>query len=114
MPFLRYFLIVGLMLTLGSAARAGEGEALRLHEQVKLYPNPSYDGMVSLEIPSLVSSPHITVEVYNMIGEQVLVIDYQEFQPVVHELDLSVEPKGTYFIRVIQGADQVTRRITLK
>jgi hypothetical protein len=73
---------------------------------VTVYPNPS-NGLVTVNVGRIVKS---TVNVYNVVGAEVLV---REFNSQSSTLDLSGLDAGVYFIKVTTDNGQVTKQITL-
>lgn len=63
----------------------------------KLYPNPSVDGIVTIEAASSLATK---VEVVNILGA---VVAQSGLNNEKAKLDLSVLPQGTYFVRVKAG-----------
>lgn len=101
------------LLSLSSVAFAGDFD-FRLNDQVKLYPNPTYTGIINLEIEQINPEAEVVILVYNLIGEQVYNFTYAEFGSGAHEVNLATQPQGTYFVNIVSNGEQVTRRIAIK
>jgi hypothetical protein len=72
----------------------------------KVYPNPT-TGMFNLELSEITST--ITVEIYGLMGEQVLRQEVSGYQ--LYEFDLSRQPRGIYIIRVLNGDEIGVERV---
>jgi uncharacterized repeat protein (TIGR03803 family) len=70
---------------------------------INLYPNPS-DGQFTIQSSAVNGNPDSyreSVEVYNVLGEQVYSNSYQPLANSQQRIDLSSEPNGIYLYRVI-------------
>jgi hypothetical protein len=72
----------------------------------KVYPNPT-TGMFTLELSLLAST--ITVEIYGVMGEQILMQEVSGF--MMYEFDLSSQPRGIYIVRVLNGDEIGVERV---
>lgn len=70
-----------------------------------IYPNPS-TGKFIIELSN--NHPATMVEVYNMIGEKIML------KQISKELDLSGSPKGIYFVKVHDGSTSFTKKIVVE
>jgi hypothetical protein len=65
----------------------------------KIYPNPT-TGKLTLELTEISEKMSITIEVYSMKGEKLLMENL--FGANIHLIDLSSKQPGLYFIRVMK------------
>lgn len=73
-----------------------------------LYPNPT-KGNLKIEVQNLPQNSAIGVAVYSSQGQIVL---HQEFSGQLHEIDISAQPKGIYFMHItIEGKQKVWKII---
>jgi hypothetical protein len=68
---------------------------------IKIYPNPSV-GKFKVELTN--KQPLVTVEIYNLLGEQIL-------QQKLAEVDIMNTPKGIYFVKVYDGKFWYSKKI---
>lgn len=87
-------------------------ETLTNDEYFKLYPNPSV-GILKLEI-RFDRPEDLTVEVTNLIGEQIGLYNYEETKGGIFDFDLSRQPAGTYIVRIRTEEETFVRKIDLK
>ncbi|MFC2170991.1 T9SS type A sorting domain-containing protein, partial [Calditrichota bacterium] len=77
------------------------------------YPNPFNSATkISYGLPH---SDHVSLQVYNTLGQQVSTLFEGYKQPGIHTVNLSAQnlPSGLYFLRLI-GSDQVfTQKVML-
>ncbi len=66
-------------------------------ENVILYPNPN-NGQFAIQLPYLIT--HASVEVYNVLGEKIY--SKIDIQNSILKIDLSYQPNGIYFYRVLK------------
>lgn len=71
---------------------------------MSIYPNP----FANQFLVSFKPSDKTTVEVYNLLGGRVLT---QHITTHLTLLDLSNQPNGVYFVRVIDGKEVLTRKV---
>ncbi|MBA3665225.1 MAG: T9SS type A sorting domain-containing protein [Bacteroidetes bacterium] len=76
-----------------------------LNSKFKVYPNPSNDGIVTIEAAS-----SIKIEVLNILGD---VISSENNQGEKVKMDLSAFPPGVYFIRIHSGDKMITEKLIL-
>jgi len=93
---------------LGSGARVNTP-----FSQLEVFPNPSRDifnvSFVSDEIQN------VTIKVVNMIGEAVHANELVEFVgQYTNKIDLSTQPKGVYFLRVLSDKGGIYKKVTLQ
>jgi hypothetical protein len=73
---------------------------------LKVYPNPSFDGLISF--PALKGEEHYTISISNITGSNVMTSPYKP------TLDLSAQPKGMYFYKVTNGETTYTGRLVIE
>lgn len=78
-----------------------------LNSSVKIYPNPSNDGVVFLDIKKIKYSK---IEVVNILGSVIAVETKETSVSDKVKLDLNTIPAGTYFVRVTAGDKVYTER----
>jgi len=81
-----------------------------------VYPNPS-SGKFQLRISNqqLATSKEYTIEVYNLIGEKVYSTSNNKLQTSnTFDIDISIAPKGIYFIKMIDGENFYSEKIVLE
>jgi len=87
---------------------AGIGQITHnLNAGFKLYPNPSNDGIVTLEGKHTTTSK---IEVLNVLGS-VVVTETKETSAEKIRLNLNTLPAGTYFVRFTTGEKVYTERL---
>ena len=78
-----------------------------LNSTIKIYPNPSNDGVIYLDIKKI---NYTQIEVVNILGS-VIAIENKIATPTEKiKLDLNTLPSGTYFVRVTSGNKVYTER----
>ena len=78
-----------------------------LNSTIKIYPNPSNDGVIYLDTKKINYSK---IEVVNILGS-VIAIENKIATPTEKiKLDLNTLPSGTYFVRVTSGSKVYTER----
>lgn len=78
-----------------------------LNASLKVYPNPSNDGIVYLDTKKINFSK---IEVLNILGSTVAVENKEATVNDKIRLDLNTLPAGTYFVRVTSGSKVYTER----
>ena len=78
-----------------------------LNSTIKIYPNPSNDGIVYLDTKKVNFSK---VEVLNILGSTVAIENKEAVINDKIKLDLNTLPAGTYFVRVTSGNKVYTER----
>lgn len=78
-----------------------------LNSTVKIYPNPSNDGIVYLDTKKI---KYTKIEVLNILGSIVAVETKETSVSDKVRLDLNTIPAGTYFVRVTAGDKVYTER----
>jgi hypothetical protein len=107
--YLDDFELVGMVST-STDEIAGLPTVYQLHQN---YPNPFNPATtVRFELPR---ASHVTLEVYNMIGQRVSVLANGTYQPGAHAVlfDAADLPSGTYFYRIQAGSFSQTQTMTL-
>ena len=82
----------------------GTKEIVKETNDLSIYPNP----FANQFLVSFKPSDKTTVEVYNLLGGRVLT---QHITTHLTLLDLSNQPNGVYFVRVIDGKEVLTRKV---
>ena len=80
-------------------------EKSKLQEQVNVHPNPSH-GIFNIALPTPKES--VQVEIYNLSGRQQLEYLIIKDKGVI---DLSKQPNGIYFVKVIHQQQVITQKI---
>lgn len=75
------------------------------HNNLNVYPNPSYDGLINF--PAL-EDTNYTITITNITGSTIMTSPYKPY------LDLSAQPKGLYFYKVTNGVTTYTGRLTIE
>lgn len=78
-----------------------------INAKFQLYPNPTQDGIVSLEVKTSFEK----VEVLNILGA--VVAKQEGILSEKIQLDLATLPQGTYFVRVISGNSSSTEKLII-
>lgn len=78
-----------------------------LNSTIKIYPNPSNDGVVFLDTKKI---NFTKIEVVNILGSTVAVENNESALNGKIRLDLNTLPSGTYFVRVSSGTKVYTER----
>lgn len=78
-----------------------------LNSTIKIYPNPSNDGVVFLDAKKI---NFTKIEVVNILGSTVAVENNESALNGKIRLDLNTLPSGTYFVRVSSGTKVYTER----
>ncbi len=84
----------------------GVWEMLNAKENVLIYPNPT-SGIFTLQLSNQPLN-NSTITVFNILGD---IIFKSEIKNQKSEIDLSSQPKGIYFVKVIQGDRMVVKKI---
>ena len=82
-------------------------------ESLSIYPNPVRgNAMVSFE---LAVAQTVSLEVINLVGEQIMVLDYGTVMAggFQEELDLNALASGVYLVNITAGNQVLTQRITV-
>jgi len=83
----------------------GVNEIETTKEAINVYPNPSGGVFTMVLSHSAITAGSQTMEVYNLLGEKVY---NGMLKPVQHdEIDLSSQPNGIYFYRVIEDSGNI-------
>lgn len=83
-----------------------------LAESISVYPNPT-NGMVQLSI-NLAQSRDLRIEVYDAIGALIESTPLFNVGNYNHQLDLTDVANGIYFVKVIDGVDAHTIRVSVQ
>ncbi len=87
------------------------GDVMNIEGFMSVYPNPS-NGKVNLRLAAP-QSETINVMVYDMLGKMVHQSQIQGGNLQANELDLSVQPKGFYLLKVQAGDKVFARKIQI-
>ncbi|MCW3102739.1 MAG: type sorting protein [Bacteroidetes bacterium] len=85
----------------------GAQEITSADPEISIYPNPG-TGIFSIRSGKPVS----VVEVLNILGENILNVKVQQSAETT-SVDLSAEPNGIYFIRIISGKQETIKKICI-
>ena len=88
-----------------------ETEKAELQAEVKVYPNPS-NGIFAISLPQKPSSESIAVEITNVLGQ--LVLSYPNVTSDEIDFDFTNQPKGMYYIKLVQGDKTVVHKLILQ
>jgi len=80
-----------------------------INAKIKLYPNPSNEGFVTVDVPS---SNYSKIEVVNILGAVVASQNNTLAEEKVR-LDLATLPVGTYFVKVSLGEKSYTEKLII-
>jgi hypothetical protein len=70
---------------------------------VNVYPNPGI-GIYTIQSP--VESGQLSIEIYNMLGEEVYLSQYP-MQNTPYQIDLRSQPSGVYLYRIIENSEEL-------
>ncbi|MBN4062295.1 carboxylesterase family protein [Bacteroidales bacterium AH-315-I05] len=91
-------------------ACTGVGEFKIENSEFRVAPNPN-DGIFTIKIPSQYSVLNTQISIYNVLGEQVYQSAVSD-QPSMVKIDISNEPKGIYFVKIISINFVAVRKVT--
>jgi hypothetical protein len=77
--------------------------------QIQIFPNPS-NGKFIIETKIM---RNVEIEIYNMLAEKIFTITHFK-QQISNEIDLSVSPKGIYFVKINDGGKVYTEKIVIE
>lgn len=80
---------------------------------LKLYPNPSNDGLFNLKINTPENNDEFSVEIMNISGKTIY-IEPNKMVNVTHQLDLSHQPSGMYFVKVKGTQSTVVKKVIIR
>jgi len=89
----------------------GLGDVINMDGFMSVYPNPS-NGIFNLRLLSA-QAENIQVSVFDMLGKLVQQQEINGRNLQANELDLSVQPKGFYVLKVQTGDKMYTKRIQI-
>ena len=78
-----------------------------LNSTIKIYPNPSNDGVVFLDTKKV---NFTKIEVVNILGSTIATVNKEATLNENIRLDLNTLPAGTYFVRVTDGSKVYSER----
>ncbi|MCX2741717.1 NHL domain-containing protein [Pontibacter anaerobius] len=87
----------------------GIGDEMKVLKGVVLYPNPTTDGKVYLELKKVAFAGGLQVQVYTFSGQ--LVRHLNATSTDTQQLDLTALPSGLYLVRVTDGASAQTIKV---
>jgi hypothetical protein len=99
----------------GNRTAIGTGIELLAGEfnSVVIYPNPGV-GVFNLNLSLVKDKQHVTVMVYDMMGQRLMVNQYTTVSGSIRkQIDLAGYPAGVYFVRIQGDQDMITRRIII-
>lgn len=79
-------------------------EKNKLQEQISVYPNPSH-GIFNIALPTVQDEVQVTI--YNLSGQQLEYLIIKDKGVI----DLSKQPNGIYFVKVIHQQQVITKKI---
>jgi hypothetical protein len=77
-------------------------EKYQKHNLIKIYPNPTIDGKVKIELEN-----HLFLEtmiIYNALGQKLDEIQINEMSKII---DLEIQDKGIYFVRITDKSNRI-------
>jgi hypothetical protein len=77
-------------------------------KSIKVYPNPN-NGQFTLEFTNIESGA--TVSIYNMLGDRVYLS--KTTNDISHKISLPEIKKGIYFVKIMDGKEQFTRKMVV-
>ena len=80
-----------------------------INAKIKLYPNPSNDGFVTVDVPT---NNYSKIEVLNILGA-VVASQNNALAEEKLKLDLATLPTGTYFVKVSTGDKSYTEKLII-
>ncbi|MDP3556347.1 MAG: T9SS type A sorting domain-containing protein [Bacteroidota bacterium] len=80
-----------------------------LNAKIKLYPNPTADGFVNIDVPT---TNYSKIEVVNILGA-VVASQNNTLNEEKIKLDLATLPTGTYFVKVTAGEKSYTEKLII-
>lgn len=94
---------------------SGIGPAENFSGVISIFPNPSTQGTMNIRCESKASAP-VEVSVFDVSGKLFFSESFSVNPVRINDwrLDLSRFGKGAYFVKLSQGAGQVTQKIVLK
>ena len=77
-----------------------------------MYTVPYGKGTIRFSLPE---AGHVTLKVYNVLGDEVATLVNETIRVGVHQVEWTADnvPSGVYLYRLTTGASTVTRRMTL-
>jgi hypothetical protein len=78
-----------------------------INSTIKIYPNPSNDGVIYLDTKKI---NYNKIEVVNILGSVVAIENKEAVKTEKIKLDLNTLPSGTYFVRVTSGSKVYSER----
>jgi len=88
----------------------GVNELLGVENDIEIFPNPSA-GVFTIH-SQLISSEDQFIEVYNMLGAKIHSSTKSKLS--AYTIDLSLQPKGVYFVKIYRGEKSTTRKIIVQ
>lgn len=76
-----------------------------------VFPNPSNES-ISIKLSDCFTSQKITLEIYSLQGKLLKTINRLNFP--THQLNVSNFPKGSYFLKIIENNQQLTKKIIIQ
>ena len=86
-------------------------DSSQVFQNLEVYPNPIRD-KVSIRFELTTSTP-VSLQVFNLIGKQILVQPIEPFQGSIEQsLNLSSYPSGVYILRLETPQETLVRRLS--
>jgi hypothetical protein len=86
-----------------------EEAAASSFDELKVFPNPT-NGLIRLSL-QLDQQRSIQLAIYNQFGQQIERRNLGEVQLLEQQIDLSAQPAGVYFLRLLSEGEQRTVRV---
>lgn len=82
---------------------------VHLSDEVKIFPNPT-TGIATIDL-NLKTASHITIQVYNIMGQTIQRWEQNNFTTGSLKVNLSSQPNGLYFVKVSDGTSLVVKKL---
>lgn len=82
-----------------------------LKAKVEVYPNPT-EGKFTIEASGF-DNEHVVARIYNMTGKLMIEEDFSSEKNSVREVDLSLFPKGIYYLRMNFSSGTVMKKVVV-
>ncbi len=83
-----------------------------LENKVEVYPNPT-EGKFTIEATGL-DNEHAVARIYNMTGKLMIEEDFSSEKNYAREFDLSLFPKGVYYLRINFSSGMVVKKVVVQ